>query len=178
MISSSLAAIEFLHPKMAELYTNIMASIRTYLSDFTGDGADVGNCWVIFDVDETLLTAYEKDGSVSIPKIGHIPIPQTISLYKWCKEQGFKVCIITARREWLRSMTIHRLIDSIGDDPLHSWNELWFKPSLSIRSDQEFKTRVRSIVAKKGTIVANIGDQVTDLRGGFSSAIFKLPNRY
>jgi hypothetical protein len=41
----------------------------------------------------------------------------------------------------------------------------------------EYKTNCRKDIESKGyKIILNIGDQYSDLEGGYSQAVFKLPN--
>jgi HAD superfamily, subfamily IIIB (Acid phosphatase) len=43
----------------------------------------------------------------------------------------------------------------------------------------EFKAPLRAKIAAMGyTIIANVGDQFSDLEGGFAERTFKLPNSF
>ena len=77
-----------------------------------------------------------------------------------------------------------------GDDPveraatelnLHKagydgWAALMLRPAGEPTAD--FKTRMRADVARSHTIIANIGDQFSDLAGGYADRCFKLPNPF
>jgi len=42
-----------------------------------------------------------------------------------------------------------------------------------------FKSEARAAITKQGyTIIASIGDQYSDLKGGYAEKTFKLPNPY
>lgn len=42
-----------------------------------------------------------------------------------------------------------------------------------------YKSSTRKMIQEKGyTIVVNIGDQFSDLAGGYAERVFKLPNPY
>ena len=46
-------------------------------------------------------------------------------------------------------------------------------------SSQEFKTARRKKIEDAGfTIIANVGDQYSDLRGGHAERVFKVPNPF
>jgi len=54
---------------------------------------------------------------------------------------------------------------------------LVFKPEGDPRSNAEFKTAERQLFVAEGRkIIANIGDQPSDLAGGSAEKTFKLPN--
>ena len=52
-------------------------------------------------------------------------------------------------------------------------------PGAKFASATDFKTPVRAAIETDGyTIIANIGDQPSDLLGGFAERIFLLPNPF
>ncbi len=77
-----------------------------------------------------------------------------------------------------------------GDDPVeraatelnlhkagyNGWTALMLRPAGEPTAD--FKTRMRAEVARSHTIIANIGDQLSDLAGGYADRCFKLPNPF
>ncbi len=63
------------------------------------------------------------------------------------------------------------------------WAELVLRPAEScakkLDSVVEFKGPARGDIEKQGyKIIANVGDQWSDLNGGFSEQTFKVPNPY
>jgi predicted secreted acid phosphatase len=86
---------------------------------------------------------------------------------------GVAVFFITARRESERSGTEKNLRQTGYD----TWNGIYYKADDSEESAQRFKTRIRKQLTDEGyTIIVNIGDQDSDLAGGYSKKNFKLPN--
>ncbi|MDA2919845.1 hypothetical protein MYX76_10190 [Desulfobacterota bacterium AH_259_B03_O07] len=60
------------------------------------------------------------------------------------------------------------------------WDGLFLKPNnYDKKSVNPFKSSTRKKIEEKGyTIVVNIGDQFSDLAGGYAERVFKLPNPY
>ncbi|NBQ58027.1 MAG: acid phosphatase, partial [Opitutaceae bacterium] len=53
---------------------------------------------------------------------------------------------------------------------------LWFKPDSAKITTEQFKTETRKKIQAAGrVIIANVGDQESDLAGGFAERTFKLP---
>lgn len=92
------------------------------------------------------------------------------------KSKGVATFFITGRRDSQRAMTVTNL-ESQG---FTGWNGLTTRPDAEHGSPQPFKTRAREKIQSDGyTIVANIGDQLSDLDGGRAAeCAFKLPNPF
>lgn len=60
------------------------------------------------------------------------------------------------------------------------WDGLYLKENdYREKSVIQYKSSTRKIIQEKGyTIVVNIGDQFSDLAGGYAEKMFKLPNPY
>jgi predicted secreted acid phosphatase len=150
-------------------------SIRRHLDD------SVGRAAIVLDVDDTSLTnywclkAYGFDRSAADCGDQVLPaIPQTRSLFRWARKRDVAVFFITGRREEARERTAANL-RAAG---FRGW-------SLKMRPDEQrarwrdgWKARVRrAIVQRHGyRILANVGDQYSDLDGGWAERRFKLPN--
>lgn len=88
------------------------------------------------------------------------------------------MAIITGRNESIYNDTVNEL-HKIG---ILGWDLLVLRPS-NQRSLQVYKTNARMKIQYdycqgQSCILVNIGDQETDLRGGYSQYIFKLPSFY
>lgn len=60
-----------------------------------------------------------------------------------------------------------------------TWEKIYYKPADRAGTAQAFKTGVRrQLVADGWTIIANLGDQDSDLAGGYAERTFKLPNPF
>ena len=143
---------------------------------------------LVLDIDETSLNNYpcfvEKGG---IPYDSAInagcvvaydapAIKPTLGLYKRAKALGVKVFFVTGRpeAESLRTGTIKNLHDAGYKGKI----ELTMTPSgYADESLVPYKSGARRKIQKRGfKILANVGDQQSDLRGGFSERTYKLPN--
>jgi len=144
----------------------------------------LGNrCMVVLDIDETILTwngltvRDRKDIFLGQYRGNYNVIPEMLQLYFDIKRQGCSVAFITARRERLRDATMKNLARYIGESLKSDYVIL--KPESFKGDNQTYKTSARQELVNMGyTIVANIGDQPTDLLGGYSQSVFKLPSTY
>jgi predicted secreted acid phosphatase len=103
-------------------------------------------------------------------------IVPTLALYKAAKAKGVSVFFITGRSEALRTPTEANL-RSAGYD---GWAAVVMRPAgSSTPSAADFKAPERAKIAAQGfTIIANIGDQPSDLAGGYSERTFLVPNPF
>jgi predicted secreted acid phosphatase len=103
------------------------------------------------------------------------PIESVREVYRAARRTGVNVVFLTGRRETQRAAT-ERNLQAIGCGEYHA---LICKPDESRATTEEFKTHARrGLVTEGRTIIANVGDQESDLAGGFAERIFKLPNPF
>ncbi len=147
----------------------------------------VENPAVVLDIDETTLFNW---GYLQEHRFHYDPdefdewieaaqaqaAPGALALYRSARERGVTVFFVTGRRERQRAAT-ERNLRAVGFD---SWQRLYMKPDdYQEPSAAAFKTEARrSIEAAGYTILANVGDQTSDLVGGFAERTFKLPNPF
>ncbi|HAT1771433.1 TPA: acid phosphatase [Legionella pneumophila] len=142
---------------------------------------------IILDIDETSLSNYEKmvkrDFTGSKEQIhkeilaANSPaIQPMLTLYKNALKRGIKVFFVTGRQESERDATRTNLINA----GYTKWSGLYLRPnSYSSPSIIPFKSKTRQMIEKKGyTIIASIGDQCSDIQGGYAKKGFKLPNPF
>lgn len=143
---------------------------------------------VVFDIDETALSNYPemladdfgyqaKDFDNWI-KLAEAPaIPSTLRLYHEAQRLGIAVFFITGRKESQRAATEQNL----RSQGYTGWQGLTLR---AVGQEKEptiqYKSQARSAVVKAGyTLVLNIGDQFSDLKGEPSAELsVKLPNPY
>ena len=103
------------------------------------------------------------------------PIRPVLELTRLAHQRGVAVFLITGRRETDRAAT-ERMLRGAGYD----WTRLVMKPEgLVVKSAVDFKAPERKRLADEGyAIVLNIGDQQSDLDGGFAERTFKVPNPF
>lgn len=137
---------------------------------------------IVLDVDDTSLSSYECLKAVGFDReraacaeSGDLPaIPQTRSLYRFARERGVTVFFITGRRERLRRTTLYNLRAAGFRGRLR----LIMRPDRQpVAHKDGWKARERRALTRRGhRIVANLGDQRSDLDGGQALRAFKLPN--
>ena len=142
---------------------------------------------VVFDIDETSLTNYDILLSLDFAFVGFLLQPElekaedpaidpTLKLYEFAKKNDVAIFFITGRNEILRAATEKNLKD-VG---YAEWAKLFMKPNdYDKNSVIPYKSGSRKSVEGEGyKIIVNIGDQWSDLAGGYSERVFKLPNPY
>lgn len=104
------------------------------------------------------------------------PIEPTREVFQTARALGVTVFFISGRPESERSAT-ERNLSAAG---YIGYEQAFFTPDgAHFRSLVEFKAPTRQRIAAMGfTIVANMGDQLSDLEGGVSEKTFKLPNPF
>jgi predicted secreted acid phosphatase len=162
-----------------------------------------GKYAVVFDIDETTLSNYpalkandygwlltapckrEADGKLSSP-CGLLPwilmgsgtaIKPIQNVYKTAQRLGAKVYLITGRPETpeMRAATEKNLREAGYSD----WAEVVLKPTNVKLTTVEYKSGARKRITEAGyTVVASVGDQMSDLDGGYAERGFLVPNPF
>ena len=104
------------------------------------------------------------------------PILPTLQVYRQAREQGMAVFFITGRPGSLRKAT-ERNLRAAGYD---RWSALIMK-SGGYRTESviAYKSLARRKIVEQGyTIVINMGDQQSDLIGGYAERTFVIPNPF
>jgi 5'-nucleotidase (lipoprotein e(P4) family) len=152
---------------------------ENYLKEHPGDT----NMAVVADIDETVFdnrpyfeTTKEFDWDKFVVWVEQSKAPSlkpTADFLDWARKNGFAVFFVTGRPENLRAATIRNMVrNGIAYDGLY------LRPNDDKRSAIEVKSAVRKQIEDMGfKIVVNIGDQVSDLVGGYSVDCEKLPNK-
>lgn len=149
--------------------------------------ADIKHDAIILDIDETALSNYNSMVNLSfggtLQEIiadedkGKDPaIKPTLALYQYAKSHGFAVFFITGRQEPERSTTI----DNLKKAGYDQWDGLILRPfEYKTATAATYKPAMRKQITSQGYhIIMNIGDQESDLRGGYADKTYKLPNPF
>ncbi len=140
---------------------------------------------VIFDVDDTALSSYEYTKSLGfgftfqswlkwIKKAKAKPIEPVKKFYDFLISKGIKIIFLTGRDEFLFNVTKQNLI-SAGYSKFDTL--ICRSPEFKNVPAEKFKSKIRKSLSQKGyKILATIGDQKSDLEGGFTGIKIKLPN--
>jgi acid phosphatase len=152
---------------------------------------------IVLDIDETSLSNWPRiqandyggivDGPCNLPAgpCGVVSfemsakaeaIAPTLALFNAAKAKGVAIFFITGRDERLRAATEMNL-HTVGYD---GWAELIMRPAgTTTPSASNYKAPERAKISGRGyTIIANVGDQPSDLRGGFAEKTFLVPDPF
>ncbi len=146
---------------------------------------------LVLDIDETALSNYDWMVSVDFlrdsPLLGDLfaqhadtsaipPIEPTLELYRAAREHDIAVFFITGRGEKLRAVTEANLRNAGYTDFVAA---TFNSPDYEDPSIVPFKSGARAAIEAQGyTIIANVGDQDSDLEGGHGGCLHKLPDPY
>jgi acid phosphatase len=138
---------------------------------------------IVLDIDETSLSNYAGLVASGFTTVGNVinpvtatgkAIAPTMTLYQRARSNGVAVFFITGRPPQIAGITALNLVNEGYDK---GWDGLYTKPTDA--GTQAFKSSTRAAIEKRGyDIVANIGDQESDLDGGHADRGFKLPNPF
>ena len=139
---------------------------------------------VVFDLDETLLSNWPHMAAMDF---GYVPqewtqwvaageapaIEPVCAVFRTARQLGVDVVLLTGRTERDRAGT-EKNLRAIG---CADYQRLILAPEREKRTAAAYKTAERRRLSAEGrTIIANIGDQDSDLNGGYAERVFKLPN--
>jgi hypothetical protein len=138
---------------------------------------------IVLDIDETSLSNYAgllasgftAEGTViTAVSASGTAIAPTVALYHDAIAHHVAVFFITGRPPQIQEITETNL-RNVGYD--EGWSAAHFKPTEA--DTEQFKSSTREAIKKSGyRIVVNVGDQQSDLDGGFAQRAFKLPNPF
>lgn len=141
---------------------------------------------VVLDVDETLLSNWPLMHRLDL---GYVPAEWTRwvdaaeapaiepmrHLFRTVRERGVEVIVLTGRTERDRPAT-ERNLRAVG---CGDYAAFICMPDGSKDTTAAFKTAARRRLVEQGfVLVANVGDQVSDLVGGYAEKTFKLPGPF
>lgn len=163
-----------------------VAPALEFLAERVARKAPAERLAVVLDIDETVLSNLPE---MRANDFGYLPakwdawvargeapvIGPVVAFYKAARAAGVEVVFITGRKESDRPGTEKNLkAAGMGD-----YAGLWLKPNDAKITTQQFKTETRRKLQAEGrVIIANLGDQESDLAGGFAERTFKLPGPF
>jgi HAD superfamily, subfamily IIIB (Acid phosphatase) len=172
----------------------VLDDARTYVKK---RASLVRNPALVLDIDETALSNWQNLKANDLGFIAEGPcdllpkgpcgflawtrkhaasaIAPTLILFNQAKANGVAVFFLTGRRAVDRKITIVNL-NLAGYE---GWKKLIMRPDDNHGPISVFKAAERQRIEAQGyTIVANVGDQRSDLDGGAAECAFKLPNPF
>lgn len=164
----------------------VVAPAREFLAERVARKAPGERLAAVLDIDETAISNFAQ---MRAQDFGYVPpvwdawvargeapaIAPVLELFLSARRAGIDVIFITGRRESDRLGSEKNLrAAGFGD-----YAALWLKPNGANSSTEQFKTETRRRIEAEGrTIIANIGDQASDLAGGFSERTYKVPGPF
>ncbi len=142
---------------------------------------------IVLDIDETSLSYYENmkkmnfcyvnaEAVKNILQADAPAIKPILKLYQNAIRHHVSVFFVTARQSSLYKASVKNLKQA----GFHTWSGLYTLPENYRQSSMAaHKTEARRLITEQGyTIIASIGDQDSDLSGGYAQKTFKLPNPF
>jgi predicted secreted acid phosphatase len=145
------------------------------------------NYAVVFDIDETLLSNWDylrgNDFGITLPTFNawaetsrDPALDPMARVFAKARAYHLPIMLISGRRESLRDATVKNLTDA----GYWGWTQLYLRPETDhATSVIPFKSGVRKMLAGQHyDIILNVGDQKSDLAGGYARHAVKLPNPF
>lgn len=175
-----LAGVRFSHTsEFTSEFARAVASARAACAKELGKP----NLAIVSDIDETLLDNREYYAAhpdfhwhefTEWINSGKAPtLKPTADLLSWARSHGIAIFLITGRYEKLRPGTIRNLVKRGV-----AYDGLYLRPNGDKTDAVEYKSNIRKNIENMGfKIIVNIGDQYSDLLGGYAQECAKVPNR-
>ncbi|GAB4169229.1 MAG: HAD family acid phosphatase [Calditrichia bacterium] len=166
---------------MIAKYREIQASIEERMED----GKKYA---VVMDVDETTLSniQFEFDYGFGfnptiwkewVAKGEATAIPAALKFFNWAKSKGIDIFFVTGRRMQAEKIEDDPTYKNLIKEGFIGFKKLYLKPAKGKIKTIVYKSSARKEIMDMGyIIIANIGDQWSDLEGGNAEMSFKLPN--
>lgn len=178
------AGLNFSHTREYKReFANAVQSAKAFCVKYKRDHPGDTSMAIVSDIDETVLDnrphfklhpVRSWDVFDKWVQESKAPVLQpTYDFLKWARQQGFAIFFITGRPEADRRPTVSNLVrNQISYDGLYLRDHHGGPPA------EVYKSTVREQIERMGfKIVVNIGDQFSDLAGGYSLDCEKLPNK-
>ncbi|MDT4912306.1 MAG: hypothetical protein QOC66_1434 [Pseudonocardiales bacterium] len=148
---------------------------------------------VLFDIDDTTLNTYNYEiysnfvynpttNAAFVNAAAFPAVPHMVDLEHYAQSKGYEVFFLTGRPESQRVGTITNLNNQgYTFNPANVYLKDLASPILAFCTPNcptiTYKSAYRAYIESLGyNIVANFGDQYSDLTGGYADKTFKIPN--
>lgn len=163
-------------------FDEAIKSARKFCEGYLKEHKGERNLAIVSDIDETLLDnrpclrdRKEWNWDIFHKWVAQAEAPTlpTAEFLAWARKNGIAIFLVTGRTEKNRAATIQNLVLRNV-----SYDGLYLRAQGDKRPAAEMKTQFRKDIEDLGfKIVLNIGDQISDLSGGYSQECTKLPNK-
>lgn len=173
----------------------VVDSVEQYLTDWAAAHPANRNKSVVFDIDDTLLTTYNyryyanfsanpSTFAAFVNSASFPATPRMVELHHYARTLGYRTFFVTERPQSQFPGTVTDLADVGYDAVPVSWyvfkdytNDTWLAPCAPNCTPTQYRTLTRQYLKSQGNlVVANIGDQPSDLAGGGANKTFAIPN--
>lgn len=171
-------------------YASDLRKVLEDVHNHLGDHPAGERSALVLDVDDTALSSYAYGASCDFAGYDQGPFAQYIlerrpqavagmpELARWASERGYVIFYLTSRPGQLREVTLQNLREQGYAEPAELFTKPSVGPGAGHLSTVEFKAATRAQLESQGwDLVANLGDQQSDLDGGHAGRGFLLPNR-
>jgi hypothetical protein len=143
---------------------------------------------VVFDIDETSLSNYECLQSFNfaqatpalatcVIQASGKAITPTLKIWRYATRHGIRTYFITGRPDSIPGARDQTEMNMRAEG-YTKWTQMILAPSIDFNT-VEYKAGEREKIEKRGVdLIANIGDQESDLAGGHADRAYKYPNPY
>ena len=162
---------------IATVVKKVKANLKEDLSSSTAPRDPA----IVLDIDETAVfnaPCFEQvdwglSGLATCAVNGEGTVTPVLSLYRYARKKGVRVVMITGRRQALAGVTTQLLKTTRLLLRLPARAQARERHANSV---VPYKSAARAVVQRRGfTILANVGDQRSDLAGGHAKRRYKLP---
>ena len=168
LVSPAGAATTVTYAQWQSDVTAVTDPVLAYVQQRIAEASSTSDLAIVLDIDNTSLASYFYPTSYPTPAD-----PPVLALAQYAASKGVKIFFVSARPDVIDLITKYNLT-AVGYpvDGLYSRN-----PIQLFESVQTFKTAEREELESKGyDIIANIGNNWTDLNGGYADSTWKLPD--
>ncbi|MGN6608260.1 MAG: HAD family acid phosphatase [Jatrophihabitans sp.] len=152
-----------------------------------------GHKAVLFDIDDTTLNTYNYEiasnfvynpaqNALFVNNAAFPAVPGMVALEHAAEAHGYTVFFLTGRPIAQHDGTVANLTD-VGYDVtdanlyLKDQTKPWLSSCAPTCTTIQYKSLTRAHIESLGyDIVANFGDQYSDLKGGYADSTYKIPN--
>jgi hypothetical protein len=143
---------------------------------------------IVFDIDETSLSNYRCLESFNfaqatpalatcVVQASGKAIAPTLRIWRYATRHGIRTYFITGRPDAIPGARDQTEMNMRAEG-FTKWTKMVLAPSIDFNTI-EYKTGARAEIEKSGVnLIANIGDQESDLAGGHADRAYKYPNPF
>lgn len=167
-----------------------VASILKKAQDIVSFTSNLKNVAIVLDIDETSLNHYQALKAYNFPQDDNhkvwdesifattgTPIQATLDFYKFCLAKELKIFFVSARV----ADSINATKTALNNAGYTEYEDVFVFPEEITNYNPEqfinFKAERRAYIESLGyKILLSVGDQPSDLIGGYAQYTFQLPN--